>query len=201
MNVPTIQMDADVARVTLDRYKAALETRDPTPEDETTILGYKALAEGKQLLDLHQTFRACPLDQYKRPCFAIARASWKWCFYKTADDNAAFAMEQRYLPWSWRHTRARTPKGYIRIPTRCMPREVKRNEEYKAVVPTIPPPIRPKGDLSRYHVLWEAVWEAVPPKDPLLLKKLSGSLYVILAAWDLTPLEQAVLAGRFINET
>ena len=67
-------------------------------------------------------------------------------------------------------------------------------------MPIIPAPIRPKAmDLSRYFVLFEAEWQAIPPKDPLLLSRLSGSLYVILAAWDLTELERAVLAGRFLD--
>jgi hypothetical protein len=40
------------------------------------------------------------------------------------------------------------------------------------------------------------VWEYVPHPDPILLKRLSGSLFVVLAAWDLTELEQKVLKGR-----
>jgi hypothetical protein len=47
-----------------------------------------------------------------------------------------------------------------------------------------------------YHVLWDAVWTPEPPIDPLLLKHCGGSLYAIVAAWDLTPLEQAVMRGR-----
>lgn len=49
-------------------------------------------------------------------------------------------------------------------------------------------------DLPREEI--EAQWRPVPPVDPFLLKHLGGTLYVVLAQWDLTPLEQAVLAGR-----
>jgi hypothetical protein len=59
-------------------------------------------------------------------------------------------------------------------------------------VPLIPPRLRPAGDLSNYHILWEANWQA-PPTDPLLLRHLSGPLYAVLACWDLTPIERAVM--------
>jgi hypothetical protein len=47
-------------------------------------------------------------------------------------------------------------------------------------------------------VLWEADWKVhpVPPGDPALLKHIGGDLYAVVAVWDLTPLEQAVLAAR-----
>ena len=45
------------------------------------------------------------------------------------------------------------------------------------------------------HLLWEPRWERRPrpPGDPALLKHLAGPLYAVLATWDLTPVEQAVL--------
>jgi hypothetical protein len=64
-----------------------------------------------------------------------------------------------------------------------------------AVVPIVPPQYRPKFKLSNYHILWEADWKRVPV-DPILLKHLGGSLYAVLASWDLTEIEQAVLRGR-----
>lgn len=67
---------------------------------------------------------------------------------------------------------------------------------YRALVPLIPPNLRPARALVRYVILFEAEWEPVPPTDPLLLRHLHGDLYAVLAAWDLTPLERAVLAGR-----
>lgn len=42
-------------------------------------------------------------------------------------------------------------------------------------------------------------WAPVPPTDPFLLRHLGGTLYVVLAQWDLTPLEKAVLAGRLTS--
>lgn len=68
-----------------------------------------------------------------------------------------------------------------------------------AIVPTIPPRLRPPHNLSGYHILWEAEWgqeDVLPPGDPALLRHLGGDLYAVLAVWDLTPLERSVLAGR-----
>ena len=36
----------------------------------------------------------------------------------------------------------------------------------------------------------------VPRTSRMLLRHLSGQLYAVLAVWDLTELERAVLAGR-----
>jgi hypothetical protein len=70
-------------------------------------------------------------------------------------------------------------------------------EMLKAMAPVIPPALRPAHHLRNYHLLWEAEWSRIPrpPGDPALLKHVAGDLYAVLAVWDLTPLEQAVLAG------
>ena len=68
--------------------------------------------------------------------------------------------------------------------------------EASAIVPIVPAGLHPGPALSNYHILWDAVWTPEPPRDPLLLKHLAGSLYAIVAHWDLSPLERAVLAGR-----
>jgi hypothetical protein len=68
-------------------------------------------------------------------------------------------------------------------------------------VPLVPPNLRPARGLNRYCILFEAEWEPVPPTDPMLLRHLHGSLYAVLAVWDLTPLERAVIAGRLSERT
>ena len=64
-----------------------------------------------------------------------------------------------------------------------------------AIVPIVPLHLRPKFNLSNYSILWEADWTAVP-HDPLLLRQLKGDLWIVLAAWDLTEVERAVLSQR-----
>lgn len=79
---------------------------------------------------------------------------------------------------------------------------------FRALLPTVPPHLRPTRmlygervlmDISRFVVMWEAEWQldrTVPPGDPVLLRHIGGTLYRVYAKWDLTPVEQAVLAGR-----
>ena len=81
----------------------------------------------------------------------------------------------------------------VSFPNGTFPREVENGyRTSKAVVPSIPPRLRPKIAYSNLHILWEAEWETVPT-DPMLLRHLDGALYVVLAVWDLTDLEKAVL--------
>lgn len=189
MDVATIKMDQDEAQALYDQYKAALDGLEATPEDAKILLGYKALAKGKEVVDLIDVFRACPVDDQGRPKLAFCRADWKWCEFW------ADSAEMRFSPW-------RVAAGYkqtIRIPTPRLP-GLNLYTSARAMVPLVPAPVRPKGDLSKYHILWEAEWQAVPT-DPLLLQRLCGSLFVVLAAWDLTELERAVLAGRFREQS
>ncbi|MFI4852645.1 MAG: hypothetical protein ACIAZJ_26335 [Gimesia chilikensis] len=67
-----------------------------------------------------------------------------------------------------------------------------RQKHYGRSSPVSPPALLPVGNLANYQILWEAEWETVPV-DPMLLKHLGKSLYVVLAQWDLTPLEQGIL--------
>ena len=65
-----------------------------------------------------------------------------------------------------------------------------------SLFPLVPRPIRPSGRVGAYHVLWDANWHLVPPEDPALLQHVGGDLYAVVAVWDLTGLERAVLSGR-----
>lgn len=71
-----------------------------------------------------------------------------------------------------------------------------RRRVQRAMVPLIPPALRPASDFKNFFILWEAEWQPdVAPKDPALLKHVGGDLYAVLAVWDLTELERAVLGG------
>src|SRR5438046_3023240 len=42
----------------------------------------------------------------------------------------------------------------------------------------------------------DVTWQEMPPEDPALLKHIGGDLYAVVAVWNLTELERAVLSGR-----
>ena len=71
------------------------------------------------------------------------------------------------------------------------------SSDHKAQLPLIPVHLRPKRGLENYHILWEAEWEPIPPRDPYLLRRIGkADLWLVVAHWDLTEVERAVLATR-----
>lgn len=73
------------------------------------------------------------------------------------------------------------------------------NGAFRAMVPHVPPGLRPRHSLDGYATLFEVEeWakSPAPPRDPALLKHIGGDLYAVLATWDLTELERSVLGGR-----
>lgn len=71
---------------------------------------------------------------------------------------------------------------------------------YAATVPEVPFHLRP-DDLSAYFILWEvpewreAYYPTRAPADPLLLERIAHPIYVVIAQWDLTELEQKLLTA------
>jgi hypothetical protein len=199
MDVSTISMPADTARAKLEEYREALGAHGGTEEDRGILMGYKAIASGKTLLNLNDVFRACALDHKGRPRLAVGRASWRWCYLQMRSileskggnyvNRWLFSQSARYL---WGNGRL----GSVVVPLPTASQVAPTSGQWRAMVPLIPPNLRPTEKAMRnYHVLWEAEWESVPV-DPMLLRHLHGSLYVVLAVWDLTSLERAVLSGR-----
>jgi hypothetical protein len=51
----------------------------------------------------------------------------------------------------------------------------------------------PSERPGRYWILWEAEWEQRAPVDPLLLRRIHGGLFAVVAQWALSPVERVVL--------
>lgn len=201
MDVATISMPAAEAVVKLKEYREGLVGREPTDEDLGVVAGYQAMAKGRRLLDLHAVFRACPRDAKGRPALAVGRAHWRQAALRLRNDGAA-----EFRQWwpggvnGWSDKAAWHRK--LRLPVGTMPEELRprmfHSSVVTAIVPSIPPNLRPRAALHRYVILWDADWEEAPV-DPLLLRQVHGSLYAVFACWDLTPLERAVLSGRLLE--
>jgi hypothetical protein len=73
------------------------------------------------------------------------------------------------------------------------------NGTHEAIVPIIPVHLRPKRGLANYHILWEAEWTKRYPVDPYLLRRLGGDAWLVVAAWDLTDVERAVMSSRLLS--
>lgn len=191
MTITTFQVPRAQAWTAFQSYRAAVRLRHTT-EDQALMRGYRALSRGQRVLDLIQVMTEAGVDAQARPRLAICRADAPTVFCQhRLDGSVSFSVAR------WPRDNAASA-SYIRLPPGTLPVLSGAGAhaiECRAVVPTIPPQYRPASALSGYHILWEAAWQDVP-HDPFLLKRLANNLYVVLAQWDLTPLEQAVLRGR-----
>lgn len=196
MNIETISMDREAARLAFHAYRDAVKKNRKDrrlSEDVATMNAFGAAAKGQAVLDLYSVLKSAGVQASGYPNLAIMRADQPWCFVEMDNNGSArFAYEE------WLPTRVDRTK-VITAPAETFPRREKWLSRRRAMVPTIPPHLMPKHALSNYHILWEAVWEPAPPTDPLLLKHLGGALYAVLAAWDLTPIERAVLRSRLTS--
>lgn len=144
------------------------------------------------MIDIVATMQNAGVDHLQRPRLAIVRADAKLCWFRCTHTARNWRAGRRPIFSAcddWHPPKSQSvvlPRNTFRIDNDH------QTKTLRAVVPTIPPALMPAGNLANYHILWEAEWETIPV-DPMLRKHLGKSLYVVLAQWDLTPLEQAVL--------
>lgn len=195
MNLDPMTMDKAAAEAAFREYRAAFMAERNRIDGEL-MRGYKALKEGKQLIRLSETISAGGVDDEGKPKLAIARADERAATFNRNRDGSI-----RFSPINGSRARDRSfflPAGTL--PPVAFGVEFNSGWDLQALVPIVPPRFRPPGSgkLTGYHVLWEAVWQRRPraPRDPALLRHLGGDLWAVLAVWDLTDLERAVLEMR-----
>lgn len=197
MNVPLIEMNREEALVKIDAYAAQLRRR-ADEEYSAAVAGYRALADGKRLLNLTEAINHAGLGDDGRPRLAIARADRRQVKVETAwpsaDRRLLFdATSRNFHRWDY--------MGSLVIHIRWNDPQIRMRTGY-ALVPMVPADVRPRGNLRDYFILWEVEeWadhrlRTEPDRDPYLLTHLAGDLYVVEAEWDLTPLERAIMSGR-----
>jgi hypothetical protein len=193
----------EAARRAFLEYKQAVEAGSDDPGDKTLVKSYRAICKGKRLIDLNETMRLAGLNDDGSPKLAIVRADAKLCWAAWSYSHRRMhfgATEQSVRDWGrGRRVRITIEPQSLPLPTGKYwdghGWRIRRDWSGRAVVPTIPPRFRPKHHLRNYHILWEADWERVPI-DPILLKRIDGPIYAVMAQWDLTPLERTVLGHR-----
>jgi hypothetical protein len=191
MDLQPMTMEREAAEAAFKEYRGAF-LAERNRIDGELMRGYKALKEGKQLIRLSETITAGGVDDSGRPRLAIARADESSVRVTMWDDGSC-----RFEPGGNIRARDRV----FEFPSDTLPRAtLSWNTNRWATLPLIPPRLRPRFSLTGYHILWEAVWRAPntrrAPHDPALLKHIGGDLYAVLAVWDLTDLERAVLEMR-----
>lgn len=174
-------------------YRDYLKHREhQSPVDAEVQAAYYAISKGKVVIRALQSILDAGLDEQGRPKLALAPADSKFCHCRMNEDGSVMMAGDEKALWTARRSKSRT----VFLMAGSFPRRV-RNAGLRSLMPTIPPRIRPARGIENYHVLWEAEWEPVPPRDPMLLRRVGiGDLWVVCGAWDLTEVERAALSTR-----
>lgn len=188
METQTITVDREEARQLFRKYKE--HQHYSTPVDLEIQRVYDAIAKGRMVIRAIASIAAAGLNDEGLPRLAIVRSDAPQChLYLNSNGGARFSTTA-YAP-------DRNRRCYIDMPPGSFPDTNKRHRHYAAQTPLVPIHLRPKRGLANYHTLFEAEWTPIPPKDPLLLRRVGlADLWIVCAAWDLTEIERAVLAGR-----
>jgi len=216
--LPTVQMDATEARREFLAYRKLLRSGRGTPEDQAIMNAYRLAAKGQRILNLAQAIAGggettigdevrrwrdgAPVTGYvefRVPVLAIARADAQFVWTRGINKEGAVTFQSVRQPHHRERARIRAMAAGTFPAGGPGEQWGGWGPRICAMAPVIPAALRPTHRLENYHLLWQAEWaidHSIPPGDPALLKHIGGDLYAVLAVWDLTPIEQAVLAGR-----
>jgi hypothetical protein len=192
MQTEQIVLERDKARELWRDYRKHQHWSEPI--DREVMRSYQALAQGKVVIQALESIVKAGVGQDGLPRLAIVRADAKHCWLDKQsswnNNNMVFASTVGSL-WQANLTRQRIVMPLNRFPG------IKLERRQRAIVPQIPLPLRPKRGLANYHILFEAEWSFIAPKDPLLLRRAGkGDLWIVCAAWELTEIERAALTAR-----
>lgn len=163
---------------------------------------YGHMTHGGKIIDIHKSIKKAGVNIKGQPRLAIVRADSKMCYLSRRSNGAC--VFGGVDPGHWGQSSARKTYGEVELPRDTFG-DLWANLPWRKTVLKIPTPLIPphiyieeiKYNLKNYHILWEVdEWiETEPPVDPILLKKITPSLYGVLATWDLTELERAIIRG------
>lgn len=153
-------------------------------------------ARGRKIIKVRESIQAAGVDGHGWPKLAFDRADRAFSYCRRLREGRPIIVFGQVNDWGFERRTASFISAEIND---CAVGQSPVTRVLRAVVPTIPSHLVPAGRLSNYHILWEAEWTPIAPKDPILVQHIDGDCYAVLAQWDLTEVERAVLSGRFIE--
>lgn len=167
MNVTELKMDREQARELWREYKKHQHYSEPI--DDEIRRTYQLIAQGRVVIRALESIKAAGLHTIgpyaSLPKLAICRADGEFVSLHMSDDGGA-RMERNWTG----HTRG--CKFDFPANTFTPMRRPFDVAYRKAALPPIPLHLRPKRAIENYHVLWEAEWKKLPPRDPLLQRRI-----------------------------
>jgi hypothetical protein len=188
MQAERLTVDRDEARRIWRKYQE--HRLYSTPVDREIAHAYQLLAQGRVVIRALESIRVAGLGADMLPKLAIVRADATHCYLNSREDGGGRMATKRWV-------KSNEIRCFIDFPSGTFPGVAHNRFLYEAMTPLVPVAIRPRRGLENYHILFEAEWSRTVPKDPMLLRRIgAGDLWTVLAHWDLTEVERAVLAGR-----
>lgn len=191
MNVQTFEINREQAE-TLYREYRDIPVSKRVPEDLALMKIYQRVAKGDRVINVNHAFKQTGLHDDGTPKLAIARADWANVVFHP---RCGFGYDRkegggRFAPIALWYSKA-FRRDYV-LPADTFDSALTRNR-LESPVPHIPAALRPQHSLQNYHILFEVEKWAQYPHDPFLLKRVAGGLFIVLAEWDLSPLELTLL--------
>lgn len=203
-----VTMPKDEALKAYNIYAQAVR-RSRSAADRAIASAYKALSEGKGIINIAAAIKKAGIDNATSlPLLAIVRADEKLCYFRRVGVSTAGLYGATQQLAQRRNRNMQNARRQFEAPEGTFPSWHDMNpgkssprgfwDVHRAPVPPIPPAYRPADAYSKYMILWHVEkWEMVAPVDPMLLRPLTGGvgLAVVVAHWDLTPIERMVMGG------
>lgn len=202
MNVSTIQMDAEQAQEKYKEYLAASKNIK-SKEYSAARRAYRAMSKGLKVIDIYAAFeKTGAKSDGSGPKLAIVRADSKEVvFIKGRSGSGRFCRPDDR---SWGQPKVKADD--VVLPASTFPDWPLTNpqqawsikdELVSTNVPFVPAHIVIPGKPENYFILFEVnAWKAHrPTKDPYLLQRLNENTFVVLAEWDVSPVEAIVMRG------
>ena len=158
---------------------------------------YYNLSKGFKIIDIYEAFKSQGLTENEEPKIAICRADIKNVIFQKESEGRGLFTDNTGA-WGRSKFDVQLPSYTFKEFTLIDGSQwAIKNKSISAPTPVIPAEIMPDGKLENYYILWEVEeWKPVPPKDPILLKRISPNLFAVIATWNLTKIEQAVMKGH-----
>lgn len=191
MQTERIQVSREEATAAWQKYQSHRHNLGPLDDEITRI--YRAISKGRMIVRASESIVKAGVGEDGLPKLAIARADQPMCILSLRGDGGG-VMESGQERWN----RVRGASRRFEFARGSF--TTRKSGTFESVVPHIPPDIRPARGLQNYHVLYEALWTKRAPIDPMLLRRIGkGDMWLVCGAWDLTPVERAVMEDRLAN--
>lgn len=204
MNVAVIKVDEKEA---LEKYKQYLNATKKQYGRQYTAArrAYRALSKGLKVIDIYAAFEKTGKKSDDSPKLAIVRADARQVFFTKLPNGAGCFKRQDPFGWSSKRTNdeVELPEGTFKNWQPGIPSATNRwshilNANIVTNVPFIPAHIFIPGEPENYHILFEVdQWKRhAKVRDPYLLQRLNDNTFVVLAEWDVSPVEASIMRAN-----